>query len=142
MSSSSENVTKSCLKPSGSKKLHRSVTWADQNDEQGDLCEVRDNDIESGLNLSSIDKEGVDSVSRLALAEACATALRQAAEAVSSGDLDASDAGKSVGRVNYAMTHFGCQYFVDFHKHLKFALCHVVYSCESWNRFVAKYTST
>uniref|UniRef100_A0A1J3CZX4 RNA polymerase II subunit B1 CTD phosphatase RPAP2 homolog n=1 Tax=Noccaea caerulescens TaxID=107243 RepID=A0A1J3CZX4_NOCCA len=105
VSSSSENVTKSCLKPSGSKKLHRSVTWADQNDEQGDLCEVRDNDIESGLNLSSIDKDGVDSVSRLALAEACATALRQAAEAVSSGDLDASDAAAKAGIVLLPSTH-------------------------------------
>ncbi|CAA7017170.1 unnamed protein product [Microthlaspi erraticum] len=86
VSSSIENVTKSCLKRSGPKKLHRSVTWADQNDDHVDLCEVRDN-------------EDVDSVSRLALAEACATALRQAAEAVSSGDLDTSDAAAQAGIV-------------------------------------------
>lgn len=86
MCSSSEAVTKSCLKGSGSKKLSHSVTWADQSDGRGDLCEVRSDDIDSGLNT--------EDVSRLALAEACAKALSQAAEAVSSGDLDASDAGK------------------------------------------------
>ncbi|KAF3539691.1 hypothetical protein F2Q69_00024935 [Brassica cretica] len=81
MCSSSETVTKSCLKVSGAKKLSHSVTWADQSDVRGDLCEVR-----------SDDTEDVNSVSRLVLAEACAKALSQAAEAVSSGDLDASDA--------------------------------------------------
>lgn len=94
--SSSETVTKSCLKISGSKKLSRSVTWADQNDGCGDLCDVRNNDMEAGLNLSFTDTKDVDSVSRLALAEACATALSQAAEAVFSGESDASDAGKSI----------------------------------------------
>ncbi|CAH8382077.1 unnamed protein product [Eruca vesicaria subsp. sativa] len=86
--SSSETVTKSCLKVSGSKKLAHSVTWADQSDVRGVLCEVRSDDTESGLNLSSTDTEDVNSASRLALAEACAKALSQAAEAVSSGDLD------------------------------------------------------
>lgn len=112
---SSETVTKSCLKISSSKKLSRSVTWADQNDGCGDLCEVRRNDIAAGPSLSSTDTEDVNSLSRLALAEACAMALSQAAEAVSLGDSDASDAGKSIGGVNYAMTHFGCPYVVDLH---------------------------
>ncbi|CAN7025124.1 unnamed protein product [Brassica rapa subsp. trilocularis] len=92
MCSSSETVTKPCLKVSSSTKLSRSVTSADQNDGRGDHCEVRSKDIESGLNLSSADTEDVNCVSCFALAEACATALSQAAEAVSSGDLDATDA--------------------------------------------------
>uniref|UniRef100_M4DVL3 RNA polymerase II subunit B1 CTD phosphatase RPAP2 homolog n=2 Tax=Brassica campestris TaxID=3711 RepID=M4DVL3_BRACM len=94
MCSSSETVTKSCLKVSGSKKLSHSVTWADQSDVRGDLCEVR-----------SDDTEDVNSVSRLALAEACAKALSQAAEAVSSGDLDASDAAAKAGIVLLPSTH-------------------------------------
>ncbi|KAL0685925.1 hypothetical protein Bca4012_052773 [Brassica carinata] len=98
MCSSSEIVTKSCLKVSGSKKPSHSVTWADQSDGvRGDLCEVRSNDIESGLNT--------EDVSRLALAEACAKALSQAAEAVSSGDLDASDAAAKAGIVLLPSTH-------------------------------------
>ncbi|KAF3593061.1 hypothetical protein DY000_02025958 [Brassica cretica] len=88
--SSSKTVTKSCLKFSGPKKLSRSVTWADQNDAHGDLCEVRSNDREPGLYLTSTRTEDVNSVSHLALAEAYATALSHAAEAVSSGDLDAA----------------------------------------------------
>ncbi|CAN7125495.1 unnamed protein product [Brassica rapa subsp. narinosa] len=94
MCSSSETVTKSCLKVSGSKKLSHSVTWADQSDVRGDLCEVR-----------SDDTEDVNSVSRLVLAEACAKALSQAAEAVSSGDLDASDAAAKAGIVLLPSTH-------------------------------------
>ncbi|KAF2560829.1 hypothetical protein F2Q70_00018633 [Brassica cretica] len=98
MCSSSETVTKSCLKVSGSKKPSHSVTWADQSDGvRGDLCEVRSDDIESGLNT--------EDVSRLALAEACAKALSQAAEAVSSGDLDASDAAAKAGIVLLPSTH-------------------------------------
>ncbi|KAG2244733.1 hypothetical protein Bca52824_093424 [Brassica carinata] len=89
--SSSKTVTRSCLKFSGPKKLSRSVTWADNG--HGDLCEVRSNDSESGLYMASTRIEDVKSVSHLALAEACATALSHAAEAVSSGDLDA---GKSI----------------------------------------------
>ncbi|KAH0899965.1 hypothetical protein HID58_049533 [Brassica napus] len=98
MCSSSETVTKSCLKVSGFKKPSHSVTWADQSDGvRGDLCEVRSDDIESGLNT--------EDVSRLALAEACAKALSQAAEAVSSGDLDASDAAAKAGIVLLPSTH-------------------------------------
>ncbi|CAN8255810.1 unnamed protein product [Cochlearia groenlandica] len=103
--SSSETVTKSCLKNSGSKKLNYSVTWADKNGGHGDLCEVESNDTEAGLNLSSTDQEDANSVSRLALAEACAAALSQAAEAVSSGDLDASDAAAKAGIVLLPSTH-------------------------------------
>lgn len=99
-SNTSETVTKSCLKVSGSKKISHSVTWADQSDGRGDLCEVRSNDIKS-----STDTEDVNSASRLALAEACAKALSQAAEAVSSGDLDASDAAAKAGIVLLPSTH-------------------------------------
>lgn len=105
MCSSSKTVTKSCLKVSGSKKLSHSVTWADQSDVRGDLCEVRSNGMESHPNLSSTDTEDVNSVSRLALAEACAKALSQAAEAVSSGDLDASDAAAKAGIIVFPSTH-------------------------------------
>jgi hypothetical protein len=103
--SSSEIVTKSCLKISGSKKLSRSVTWADQNDGRGDLCEVRNNDNAAGPSLSSNDIEDVNSLSRLALAEALATALSQAAEAVSSGNSDASDATAKAGIILLPSTH-------------------------------------
>ncbi|XP_010493937.1 PREDICTED: putative RNA polymerase II subunit B1 CTD phosphatase RPAP2 homolog [Camelina sativa] len=103
--SSSETVTKSCLKTSGCKKLSRSVTWADQNDGCGDLCEVRNDDIAAGPSLSSTDTKDVNSLSRLAVAEACATALSQAAEAVSSGDTDASDATAKAGIVLLPSTH-------------------------------------
>ncbi|KAL0792424.1 hypothetical protein Bca101_063801 [Brassica carinata] len=96
--SSSEPVPKSCLKVSGSKKLTHSVTWADQSDDHADLCEVRSNDIKS-------DAEDVNSASRLALAEACAKALSQAAEAVSSGEIDASDAAAEAGIVLLPSTH-------------------------------------
>ncbi|XP_023636708.1 putative RNA polymerase II subunit B1 CTD phosphatase RPAP2 homolog isoform X2 [Capsella rubella] len=103
--SSSETVTKSCLKISGSKKLSRSVTWADQNDGCGDLCEVRNNDFTVGPSLSSNDTKDGNSLSRLALAEACASALSQAAEAVSLGDTDASDATAKAGIVLLPSTH-------------------------------------
>ena len=53
--------------------------------------------------MASTRIEDVKSVSHLALAEACATALSHAAEAVSSGDLDA---GKSIKSVSYALGLF------------------------------------
>ncbi|KAL1212756.1 putative RNA polymerase II subunit B1 CTD phosphatase RPAP2 [Cardamine amara subsp. amara] len=102
--SSSKTITKSCLKISGSKKINRSVTWADKNDGCGDLCEVRNNDITPGVNLSCTNTEDVNSVSRLALAEACAKALSQA-EAVFSGDSDASDAAAKAGIFLFPSTH-------------------------------------
>ncbi|VVB15209.1 unnamed protein product [Arabis nemorensis] len=103
--SSCETVAKSCLKNSGPKKLRRSVTWADQKDGCSDLCEFRNNDWEAGHKLSFTDTKDVDSVSRLALAEACATALSQAVKAVSSGESDASDAAAKVGIVLLPSTH-------------------------------------
>ncbi|CAN1170659.1 Putative RNA polymerase II subunit B1 CTD phosphatase RPAP2 homolog [Linum perenne] len=81
---------KPSLKSSGSKKLGRSVTWADENagsSENDGLCDVRDEsykgDDEDSLLLES--------------AEACAKALSQAAEAVASGQVDVIDAMSEVG---------------------------------------------
>lgn len=85
----SVGMPKSSLKSSGSKKLCRSVTWADEKTDSsgsGNLCEVK----EMG------DGDGDDDALRFASAEACAMALSQAVEAVASGDSDAADAGRSL----------------------------------------------
>ncbi|XP_010551019.1 PREDICTED: putative RNA polymerase II subunit B1 CTD phosphatase RPAP2 homolog [Tarenaya hassleriana] len=105
ISSSSETSLKPSLKPSGSKKLNRSVTWADENaasDGHGNLCEFRDiegrNEGVDAFSCTDRDDDD-DKVSRLASAEALARALSQAAEAVASGDSDASDAISKAGIV-------------------------------------------
>lgn len=81
---------KSSLKSSNSKKIGRSVTWADEkaNCSGSDLCEVRE----------MTDTHNVDDnkLLRLASAEACATALSQAVEAISSRESDPNDAGRSI----------------------------------------------
>ncbi|XP_044481714.1 putative RNA polymerase II subunit B1 CTD phosphatase RPAP2 homolog isoform X2 [Mangifera indica] len=86
----SVGMPKSSLKSSGSKKLCRSVTWADEKTDSsgsGNLCEVK----EMG------DGDGDDDALRFASAEACAMALSQAVEAVASGDSDAADAVSEAG---------------------------------------------
>ncbi|KAK2661391.1 hypothetical protein Ddye_007924 [Dipteronia dyeriana] len=84
---SNAKTLKSSLKSSTSKKLSRSVTWADEKVDSsgsGDLCEVRD----------MVDAHNVDDDEflRFASAEACAMALSQAVEAVLCGESDANDA--------------------------------------------------
>ncbi|KAK1572000.1 hypothetical protein Q3G72_025908 [Acer saccharum] len=83
---------KSSLKSSTSKKLGRSVTWADEKVDSsgsGDLCEVRD--------MADAHNVDDDEFLRFASAEACAMALSQAVEAVSCGESDANDAVSEAG---------------------------------------------
>lgn len=94
---SSKIMIKSSLKPSGTKKLSRSVTWADEKGDgtgSGNLCEFSDGENkESHEILGSTDVGDNDEVLRFASAEAVAMALSEAAEAVASGEFDVTDAG-------------------------------------------------
>ncbi|PWA99608.1 hypothetical protein CTI12_AA005110 [Artemisia annua] len=90
----SSSRLKSSLKSSGSIKTSRSVSWADEkSDENAKEISVVGSEILSG----SIDDD--DHAFRLASAEACAEALKQAAEAVASGEFDAPDAVSEAGLV-------------------------------------------
>ncbi|KAK9291758.1 hypothetical protein L1049_019708 [Liquidambar formosana] len=98
----SDSMLKSSLKTSGAKKLTRSVTWADEqvdSVENRNLCEIREmEDMKEGSKrLGSMDVEDDDNVLRFASAEACAIALSQAAEAVSLGQSDITDAVSEAG---------------------------------------------
>eukprot|EP00262_Sarcandra_glabra_P001943 TRINITY_DN12129_c1_g1_i1.p1 TRINITY_DN12129_c1_g1~~TRINITY_DN12129_c1_g1_i1.p1 ORF type:complete len:657 (+),score=95.48 TRINITY_DN12129_c1_g1_i1:166-2136(+) len=110
-----ETMLKSSLKSSGPKTLTRNVTWADErkieNPGDGILCdyhEIGDNSesIErSEVSLKESERSGisnredVESSLRVASAEAVAIALREAAEAVASGESDVMDAVCEVGLV-------------------------------------------
>ncbi|CAH8367646.1 unnamed protein product [Eruca vesicaria subsp. sativa] len=94
-SSSSKTVANSCLKVSGSTKLSRLL-----------LEPIRMMAMVIFFWLEAkISNQDVNSVSRLALAEACAMTLCQAAKAVSSGDLNAFDAATNTGIVVLPSTH-------------------------------------
>lgn len=87
----SSSRLKSSLKSSGSIKTSRSVSWDDEKyDENAKEISMGGSEILSGS------KDDDDHAFRLASAEACAEALKQAAEAVASGEFDAPDAGKFV----------------------------------------------
>ncbi|GFZ07259.1 hypothetical protein Acr_19g0001960 [Actinidia rufa] len=93
---------KPSLKSSGAKKLSRSVTWADERTDGADnrnLCEVRElENTKEGADKFSFPGQGDDGSSvRFASAEACVIALSQAAEAVSRGESDVSDAVSEAG---------------------------------------------
>ncbi|KAI3934674.1 hypothetical protein MKX01_012214 [Papaver californicum] len=100
-----ETTLKSSLKSSGSKKLTRSVTWADEketdngNESPGNLCDVQEMGDSQGSAESSGSQivEDMNSSVRLASAEACANALQQAAEVVACGESDASNAVSEAG---------------------------------------------
>ncbi|CAN0922609.1 Putative RNA polymerase II subunit B1 CTD phosphatase RPAP2 homolog [Linum grandiflorum] len=92
------NVGQSRLKPSlkssCSKKLGRSVTWADENagsSESNVLCNV--SELKDDCPGDDEDKLLLES------AEACAKALSQAAEAVASGQVDTADAMSELGLI-------------------------------------------
>lgn len=92
---------KSALKSSGVNPLSRNVTWADEkkaeNMDAGNLFNGQKNKEKSeSIKNSSVSEVNDESSLRFALAEACAIALSQAAEAVASGECDAEDAGKLV----------------------------------------------
>ncbi|XP_019196646.1 PREDICTED: putative RNA polymerase II subunit B1 CTD phosphatase RPAP2 homolog isoform X3 [Ipomoea nil] len=81
---------KSSLKPSGAKKAIRSVTWADKKTDpnsRNSLTEFRESGDPENVSgkIGSKDIEDDDDSYRFASAEACATALNQAAQAVASG---------------------------------------------------------
>lgn len=81
---------KSSLKVTGSKSGRQSVTWADEN---GNVLETS-KAYESPSSSIKQPEEGIDSSLRRASAEACAAALIEAAEAISSGTAEAEDAGE------------------------------------------------
>lgn len=105
-----ESSLKPSLKTSGAKKLTRSVTWADEkvgSSGSRDLCEVREmEDTKAGPEIvDNIDKRDDGYVLKFESAEACAKALSQAAEAVASGDADASNALSEAGLVILPQPH-------------------------------------
>ena len=108
---------KSSLKPSGGKKVTRSVTWADEKmdgADSRDLCEVGELDGKkegpSGL-VGGMDVGEDDNALRLASAEACAIALSQAAEAIASGETDTTDAGMQLYSLSFYLSFFLFIYF-------------------------------
>ncbi|KAH9622666.1 hypothetical protein KSS87_021494 [Heliosperma pusillum] len=94
---SSKAKSKSSLRTSGSKRAARSVTWADEKANgvaSGNLSEFREieDTKEELISLRSKGVEDDEESRRFESAEACAMALSQAAEAVASGQSDATDA--------------------------------------------------
>ncbi|KAA8545290.1 hypothetical protein F0562_020074 [Nyssa sinensis] len=97
----SATMLKSSLKSAGAKQLTRSVTWADEKTDGADnrnLCEVREfKNKKEDAERVSMNMGDNDHSFRLALAEACAIALSEAAEVVSYGESDVSDAVSEAG---------------------------------------------
>ncbi|XP_066367024.1 putative RNA polymerase II subunit B1 CTD phosphatase RPAP2 homolog [Miscanthus floridulus] len=83
----------SSLKVTASKSGRQSVTWADEN---GSVLETS-KAYESPSSSIKPPEEGIDSSLRRASAEACAAALIEAAEAISSGTAEAEDAVSKAG---------------------------------------------
>jgi RNA polymerase II-associated protein 2 len=84
---------KSSFKVSGSKSGTQSVTWAD---DEGSVLEAV-KALDSNSNGAKPFEEGIDSSLRRASAEACAAALTEAAEAISSGSTsEVEDAGEHI----------------------------------------------
>ncbi|OQU77343.1 hypothetical protein SORBI_3009G032500 [Sorghum bicolor] len=84
---------KPSLKVTGSKSGRQSVTWADEN---GSVLETS-KAYESPSSSIKQPNEGIDSSLRRASAEACAAALIEAAEAISSGTAETEDAVSKAG---------------------------------------------
>ncbi|KAL9262484.1 putative RNA polymerase II subunit B1 CTD phosphatase RPAP2-like protein [Drosera capensis] len=94
---SSKTSIKPARKSSGAKKAAcRSVTWADEKNNGGNLCEIEElkNTNEVSKNAEADNGEDLE---RLASAKACAIALHEAAEAVASGASDVTDAVSEAG---------------------------------------------
>ncbi|KAF8034800.1 hypothetical protein BT93_C0961 [Corymbia citriodora subsp. variegata] len=103
---STETKLKPSLKSTGTKKVNRSVTWADEKVNAasgGNLCEIREmvdkkeppltSGTEKPPPTSGMENEQDDeNLMRFSSAEACAMALSQAAEAAASGESDVFDA--------------------------------------------------
>ncbi|KAG2616225.1 hypothetical protein PVAP13_3NG183884 [Panicum virgatum] len=86
-------VLKSSMKLPGSKSIMQSVTWADEN---GSVLETSKL-YESPSSSIKQSEEGIDISLRRASAEACAAALIEAAEAISSGTSEIDDAVSKAG---------------------------------------------
>ncbi|CAD6273049.1 unnamed protein product [Miscanthus lutarioriparius] len=86
---------KSSLKVTGSNSGRQSVTWADEN---GSVLETS-KAYESPSSSIKQPEDVIDSSLRRASAEACAAALIEAAEAISSGTVEAEDAGEHFQRL-------------------------------------------
>ncbi|KAL5230641.1 hypothetical protein ABZP36_029417 [Zizania latifolia] len=84
---------KSSLKAVGSNNARHSVTWADEN---GSVLETS-KAFERRFNDNKQSQDGMDSSVRCASAEACAAALVEAAEAISSGTSEVEDAVSNAG---------------------------------------------
>ena len=87
------------LEPSGAMKAGNSVSWPDKkgySSRRINVCEfreIKDTEEASDMLLGSKDTREDDDMLRFASAEACVKALSEASEAVTSGDLEVSDAG-------------------------------------------------
>lgn len=95
---STETKLKPSLKSTGSKKVNRSVTWADEKvsaADGGNLCKIREmvDKIEPPLTSGIENAQDDENLMRFSSAEACAMALSQAAEAAASGESDVFDSG-------------------------------------------------
>ncbi|XP_022980004.1 putative RNA polymerase II subunit B1 CTD phosphatase RPAP2 homolog isoform X1 [Cucurbita maxima] len=99
-----ETQIKSSLKQPGKKNLRRSVTWADAKTDETSIINLPE-DREMGKtkecsrmtsNLVNADN-GNEDMLRVESAEACAMALSQAAEAITSGQNEVSDAVSEAG---------------------------------------------
>ncbi|XP_051122212.1 putative RNA polymerase II subunit B1 CTD phosphatase RPAP2 homolog [Andrographis paniculata] len=93
------SLLKSSLRTKASKKETRSVTWAD-NTSNGDgqgVGKLNDDEKGAAAESYSMNEEASEESYRLASAEACARALSEAEEAVSSGKSDVSDAVSEAG---------------------------------------------
>ncbi|KAK4339774.1 hypothetical protein RND71_041236 [Anisodus tanguticus] len=99
-----KQLLKSSLKSSNSKRMVRSVTWADENIDDGagnktvSSSKVSEDENQAYERSGSTDMEEDDDSYRFESAEACAAALSQAAEAVASGS-DVPDAVSKAGIV-------------------------------------------
>ena len=90
-------VLKSSMKLPGSKSIMQYVTWADEN---GSVLETSKL-YESPSSSIKQSEEGIDISLRRASAEACAAALIEAAEAISSGTSEVDDAGELMFTIVY-----------------------------------------
>ncbi|KAI4330475.1 hypothetical protein MLD38_028763 [Melastoma candidum] len=100
-SSKVSKILKSSLKSTDAKRLHRSVTWADEKHGNGNLHRIKELE-ENGEHPVPLEIDHVqddEHLMWLSSAGACAVALSRAAEAVASGDYEAADAASEAGLI-------------------------------------------
>ena len=141
---SNGTLLKSCLKPSGRKKPSCSVTWADEKVDGigfGNLFEVRGMENKKfPETLGGTDVGDDEKMLWFESAEACAIALSQAAEAVASGESDATDAGIFLYALKFVLLKL-IFYLDGLTELLTFffsrVLSHSISSVQSWNYYIA-----